>query len=177
MHNRLFLGVSPAPEHILQLTSLQQTLTTDGQAVPRANLHMTLAFLGQVSPTATTQLIDELNQLSAQRKLSSFSVCLNELILWPKAKALCLVARLDDPHLVALQHLCQQVAANLGLHQQQHPFTPHITLFRKTKQFTPQATEPITLNANTLHLFQSVSDNTGVHYPIMHSWSLVEPKP
>lgn len=176
MNKRLFLGVSPAPEHIQRLTTLQQTLLTDGQAVPRANLHMTLAFLGQVSPTATTQLIDKLNQLSAQRQLPSFNVCINQLTLWPKAKALCLVGPLDDPHLMALQHDCQQVAASLGLHHQQHPFTPHITLFRKAKKFTPLAVEPITLNANALHLYQSVSDHAGVHYPIMHSWPLVEPK-
>lgn len=176
MLSRLFIGVSPAPKDIQRLTSLQQQLLTDGQAVPRANLHMTLAFLGQVPPAATTQLIDKLDQLSAQQKLHSFSVCLNALTLWQKAKALCLVGPLDDPHLAALQQECQQVATSLGLHHQQHPFTPHITLFRKAKQFTPLAVEPITLNANTLHLYQSVSDNAGVHYPIIQSWPLVEPQ-
>ncbi|QYJ85633.1 RNA 2',3'-cyclic phosphodiesterase [Shewanella mesophila] len=172
MIKRLFLGISPSSEQANILAHTQSLISTDGRAIPKDNFHVTLYFLGQVDEQQQTQLIKTLNQLNAQNKLKPFSVDLEAIEWWQKPKVICLAGIAKDPALIKLHQTCRQLSHELNLHQSERLFTPHITLFRKAREYSPQQIAPLTITAHELHLYHSVSSESGISYPIIHSWQL-----
>ncbi|MCG9695690.1 2'-5' RNA ligase family protein [Shewanella sp. Isolate11] len=196
MSKRMFLGVSPTAAQTQTLLSLQQAIKTDGRPVPADNFHMTLSFLGQLTSTQEQALIHALDKLSRQQKLATFNVCLNRLHHWPKPKVLCIKADLieelnkekeiktgkeidkaNSSALISLHQQCQRLCDKLDISCGDNPLTPHITLFRKARHYhaVEQQSLPVSLihlQARTLHLYQSLSTDNGVRYPIVHSWPL-----
>ena len=173
MIKRLFLGVSPTQDQAQILAHTQSLISTDGRAIPKDNFHVTLYFLGQVDELQQTQLINALNQLNAQNKLKRFSVDLEAIEWWQKPKVICQAGTAKDFALIELYKTCRQLSHELNLHQSEHPFTPHITLFRKAREYSPRQIPPLTITAHELHLYHSVSGENGVSYPIIHSWPLM----
>ncbi|MGI2258795.1 RNA 2',3'-cyclic phosphodiesterase [Shewanella sp. GXUN23E] len=166
---RLFLGFAPTPAQVVQLSALQRDCQSSGQPVNQANLHMTLVFLGMVSQEQEQQLRDAVAGLPRCR----FSVTLDQLVYWQGAKVLCLSGTVMDPALKQLAHCAGQLAARLGLHQSEHPFTPHITLSRKAKSLPAKVVPPsISLQPDSLHLYLSHNPGDGVRYDIIQSWPL-----
>ncbi|MCL1040269.1 MULTISPECIES: RNA 2',3'-cyclic phosphodiesterase [Shewanella] len=169
---RLFLAISPNAAQLDTLTQLQANIGGEGRIVPRDNLHMTLAFLGQCSAAQQEALSETLARLAHQRRLPAFEVTLNTLAHWDKPKILCLKGEARDPQLVSLFNLCQRLAQQLGLHTSEHSFQPHITLMRKAKALPDIKSPSLTLNGHALHLYHSQSSEQGVQYEILASWTL-----
>ncbi|WP_025820496.1 RNA 2',3'-cyclic phosphodiesterase [Shewanella marina] len=167
---RLFLGFQVNPKQLPTLLELQQQLSHQSmQPVPAANLHLTLAFLGQTSDEQLTAL---LNHIPHWHK-PSFTLELAEVVHWPKPKILALATEQVPTPLQALYQQGQTLAQQLGLHQNEHQFRPHITLFRKAKSLTSDDTFTLSLAPKQLHLFESLSTDNGVQYPILQSWDLL----
>ena len=173
---RLFLAIAPNAAQLAQLTRLQASLDKQGRLVPRDNLHMTLAFLGQCSDDQQEALCDTLDRLAHQRHLPAFEVTLNTLEHWLKPKIICLKGVARDPRLISLFDLCQGLAQQLGLHTSEHSFTPHITLMRKARVLPELKAPSLTLSGNALHLYHSQSSDQGVQYKVLASWPLTAPK-
>ncbi|GIU17658.1 RNA 2',3'-cyclic phosphodiesterase [Shewanella colwelliana] len=174
MLKRLFLGFSPNEVQTTQLLGEQNAIESDGNRVPAANLHLTLAFLGQVNEYQQACLIEQLNHHSTAAKFKRFNVILNEFVHWQKASAICLIGKALDPNLIDLQRRSVTLATDIGLHCSEHDFIPHITLYRKAKRLTAAPPDPLYFAPDTLHLYQSVSTHNGVRYPIVSSWSLID---
>lgn len=182
MTQRLFLGFDIDAASLHGLVQLQQQLTTglpsaaQAHRVRQVNLHLTLAFLGQVN---SQQLPLLLKAIDATAKLT-FSVTLNTLAHWAGPKVLCLAGKAQDTGLQQLACHAQEIAMKLNLHVAEHDFTPHVTLMRKVAQFdvaTAQTTLPahllsLTLAPPLLHLYESSSGPMGVEYHILQSWEL-----
>lgn len=160
---RLFIGVAPALAQKALLTTLLKQLPAPLQAVKTDNLHLTLLFLGQ-SSAAQTQLL--WRQLETQTVLPAFEVQLNTLELWPGPAVFCLSGAIQDSRLRQLDSQLQQAAAMAGFPPPQHQLKPHITLARKAKLWPNPAAEAIelTLSANELLLYHSISTPDGVRY-------------
>ncbi|WP_372872757.1 RNA 2',3'-cyclic phosphodiesterase [Shewanella sp.] len=174
-NKRLFLGFSPDNAQTASLQRLQHKLgevTGTGVDVTPANLHMTLAFLGQADGTQEVALRKEITGLAKPR----FRQQLDTLVHWPGAGVVCLWGKAEDSALIEMFAATQRIAAKLGLHQSEHTFNPHVTLFRKARQFQPPdwQPEPLILTPDALHLYQSQSTATGVQYHILQSWPMTE---
>ncbi|MGL4220897.1 MAG: RNA 2',3'-cyclic phosphodiesterase [Shewanella sp.] len=184
MLQRLFLGFAPNDTQRQQLLQLQQSvtpqLTLHAKPVSKANFHLTLAFLGLANQTQKTQLIESVDKLHRPR----FTVQLDKLALWPKAQVCCLKGDRVSTALALLASQAQDLAQQLQLHQSEHPFRPHISLFRKAKSLSTFDNElllkdlanttitELTLAPEQLHLYLSSSSDSGVEYHILHSWPL-----
>ena len=173
MTKKLFLGITLDKQQLLQLQQLQGHLGSDVRRVPTTNLHITLAFFGLVSNKTQRKLE---KQLSALRK-PAFSVTLNKLSHWKKPKILCVTGQTKDNALLQIAKECQLLAAALNLPSSEHIFSAHITLARKAHKL-PQCPaeqlyfEPLVINPDAIHLFESKSCEKGVEYQILRSWPL-----
>ncbi|MCH4294613.1 RNA 2',3'-cyclic phosphodiesterase [Shewanella sp. 3B26] len=174
-NKRLFLGFSLNSAQTASLQRLQHGLgegAGTGVDVTPANLHMTLAFLGQADGTQEAALRDEITGLAKPR----FRQRLDTLVHWRGAGVVCLWGKAEDSALIGMFEASQAIAAKLGLHQSEHAFNPHITLKRKARVFQkPEWTPtPLTLMPDALHLYHSQSTAIGVQYRILQSWPLAD---
>lgn len=183
MQQRLFLGFAPTDSQRAYLSELQQQLichlNPEAKAVSVSNLHLTLCFMGQANNEQKIALLDAVDRLVKPR----FSVRLNQLDVWPNAQVCCLKGDDIEPPLAQFAKQTQEIADRLQLHRNEHNFCPHISLFRKAKQWTLDESallqlkgmNTLTLTPDNLHLYHSKSTSTGVEYHILDSWALGEP--
>lgn len=167
---RLFLGFALSDQEGESILKLQKHLGAPGKPVEKANLHMTLAFLGQTSQLQRQRLEAALEGIT----MPKFEQRLDTLVHWRGACVVCFWGQATDSGLIDLYHGCQALCHTLGLHQSEHDFNPHITLFRKAKQFSIPAwqPEPVILQPERLNLYLSNSTPAGVRYEVLHSWPL-----
>jgi 2'-5' RNA ligase len=173
MTKRLFLGIALDKQQTQQLSKLQENFDSAVRLVPATNLHMTLIFFGLTDDKTQQQLEEQISLMDKPK----FKLTLNKLVHWEKPKILCLTGESDDPALLKLAKNCSALLSQLELDENEHPFTPHITLARKAKQLpenmpTSVAIKPLLLTPKTIHLFHSQSTIEGVKYEILRSWDL-----
>ncbi len=138
--------------------------------VPAANFHVTLCFLGTVSPRQLEQVCQLLDDVTAP----PFELTVDNTGYWsgPKIFHACPTV-IPDP-LTQLANQAHTAARQAGITVERREYRPHITLIRNIKgDFPPPLFAPqISCRFTQFHLFESVSGNSGVHYPIRSSWPL-----
>lgn len=105
-----------------------------GRPIAQANLHLTLAFLGDVS--AAKQRV--LSQLAGRIQQPGFQVQINDAGQWLRSGVIWVGPRQPSRPLLQLAGLLRAQAARNGCHQPGLPFHPHVSLYR-------QATEAVSL--------------------------------
>jgi len=91
-------------------------------------LHLTLAFLGEVDASGCEQLQAELAKIEADSftlhfgRTGCFPHPRNPRVLW--------IGLRPEPSLLRLAQLVREAVLLRGIPQEEHPFTPHITLAR-----------------------------------------------
>ena len=184
MQQKLFLGFAPTNTQNKYLIALQQTLSThllpEAKPVDADNLHLTLAFLGLVDEEQKISLIDAVNDLTKP----TFSIRLNRFDLWPNAQVCCLKGNNIEPSLARLARQTNQIAEQLKLYKSRHNFCPHISLFRKAKEWRQGNNSPdltifegldkseLTLMPDCLQLYHSTNTPSGVKYQTLYTWAL-----
>ncbi|GAA5191838.1 RNA 2',3'-cyclic phosphodiesterase [Ferrimonas gelatinilytica] len=137
--------------------------------VPVANLHLTLAFLGNVTQSQRQALLARWQTLAVPR----VTLTLDGLAHWPRARVICLTTQYTPPPLSQLANALRRDAACHGLHASQRGFRPHITLFRDVGPLPAgplTLTQPITLTINKVALMESVFEPGGVRYQSIKTW-------
>ncbi|MDC8832081.1 RNA 2',3'-cyclic phosphodiesterase [Alteromonas gilva] len=138
--------------------------------VPPANYHVTLCFLGSISPRQlekTCQLLDDVTA-------APFELTFDNTGYWSGPKIFHVAPSVIPEPLTHLASQTHSVARRAGIGVERREYRPHVTLIRNVKSdfpaplFVPQ----LTCRFSQFHLFESVSGNSGVHYPIRCSWSL-----
>ena len=185
-NKRTFIGFSVPTNHLQGLIDIQQQLTSQLNAaateVHSTNLHITAAFLGQTSKADIQEIDDAISLMS----LNCFTQTLESISYWPKAKILCIegVVSIELSNIV---EQLTQLTKQLNLHQIQHDYRPHVSLFRHVK--IPSSTQtlmneltintskmikltPINFDITELTLFESKSTPVGVEYLALKSWPL-----
>ena len=139
-------------------------------AVPTVNLHMTLCFLGSITPRQHEALIHEIDQLRYQ----PFDVYLNSTGIWNGPKILHVAPESPPEELMALARGVRKASRAAGIAVDGKEYRPHITMIRKAGPTLPLPLfmPDITCHFSDFHLFESVSTPGGVTYPIRHSWPL-----
>ena len=139
-------------------------------AVPAANYHMTLCFLGDINHRQHEDLMVELDALAAE----PFTLTLDETGMWNGPKILFSAPSSPPNELMNLAKLTRKSARNAGIEVEGKEYKPHITIVRKATSTLPLPlfAPVVDVHASAFHLFESVSTPQGVVYPIRDSWSL-----
>lgn len=138
--------------------------------VPAANYHLTLAFLGTITNTQHDQIMQLLDRIEA----APISLTLNTIDRWIGPKILFAAPSSENPELFALAKAVRTAARQCNIQLDKNNYSPHVTLVRKVnEELPPPLFNPdITCTFSHFHLFESVSTERGVHYPIRASWQL-----
>ena len=150
--------------------------------VPSHNLHLTLKFLGDISP-ANVDMIENMLTMEAGRA-AAFPLRVSGLGSFPTPKrARVLWVGLHAPAaLAALQHGIESAAAKLGYEAEEHPFSPHLTIGRVRQQIQPSDQQTIRealertqvgdlgeAEISAVHLFKSDLNRDGAVYTRLFS--------
>ncbi len=169
---RLFFALWPDRATRKQLQAIGQQITEPGvRIVKPANLHVTLSFLGNVTATDEKRLRDFCDDIDSE----SFSLTFDRMTCWPKPRILCLLA---EP-VAGVLDLLDQINARVemaGIALETRPYRPHITLARKVMNNLSVPFEKVTWSAQDFCLVESVSDENGVEYHVLHRWPLKSPE-
>ncbi|GAC20529.1 RNA 2',3'-cyclic phosphodiesterase [Paraglaciecola arctica] len=171
---RAFFGLSPDTKTKLAIEVWRNKAFPKFDApVAAANFHVTLAFLGQISPKQMDTLSEGVEQIS---DLHTFNVSLNRVGYWSKPKALWLGCEDTQIEHLQLAKRLHQIANSVGLQLPKQDYVAHLTLARKCASNPPASLiEPIFNWHNAeFHLYESVSGKKGVSYHIRQSWPLAK---
>lgn len=97
-----------------------------GRPVAAANLHLTLAFLGDVSAEKQRAL----SEMAGRIRQPGFTLTLDDAGQWLRSRVVWLGTRQPPRGLLQLANMLRAQAARSGCYQSPQPFHPHITLLR-----------------------------------------------
>lgn len=144
---RLFIALNFSDTEKDLLCSLQQQLkekSTAGNFTRRENLHMTLAFLGDIPPDGIPKLREILT--SCAKKTSPFSLSLDRLDFFPGKgqEKLWYLSGKTPSDLGGMVQALYIRLTNAGFRLEQREFLPHVTLGRRCITQEPPEIIPIT---------------------------------
>jgi len=123
-HTRHFLALRPDEAAAARLAALCQP--SDGRCVHPADLHLTLAFLGDLRAPSVEALMARLDLVCRPGPLA---VVLDRIEAWRGPRALCALG--DVPQVADLVDALWRELAAFGHVRDTRPFRPHVTLARK----------------------------------------------
>ncbi len=167
---RLFFALPCPPTLADAICSWRDRQNLDGRPVAKANLHLTLAFLGSQPASA----LEELKQLGSHLRADAFMLRLDQLRTIGHGFACLIPSQLPPP----LRQLVEQLHARLSTHGfalDARPFLPHVTLVRNAPT-QPHITPPtFEWHVERFGLFLSVNTPSGAHYRELAGWPLTAP--
>lgn len=132
------------------------------------NVHLTLKFLGDVSPANLERMADVLKVEAAAHKVFSMSV--DGLGAFPSLRRarVIWIGLNAPPSLVAIQRGVEAASARLGYATEERPFSPHLTIGRVGQNITTADLQKIRVameetsvghlgqvEVNAIHIFKS----------------------
>lgn len=144
-----------------------------GRPVVAANLHLTLAFLGEVSQQKEAALC----AIASRIQSPTFSLQLDDLGHWPRPGVVWLGTRRAPLPLLQLASLLRSHAARNGCYQSTLPFHPHVSLLRGATNpvALPASTPQWQLDCSEFSLYESRLSGGRTRYQRLQSWPLVVP--
>lgn len=183
---RLFVGIDlpgDAKEALYRLTLQLKRSSRAGSPVPQENMHLTLAFLGEVRQIDVVK--EALEQAAAGYRASavaltgsSFELKLSGIGSFKQKKGhTWWVGLHDDEGMRRLHALHDEVVQSLrraGFNLVNRPYKPHITLARSVKTTEPVCLEPppVTVSVQGFCLFRSRRIDDRQEYSILAEYSL-----
>jgi len=131
---RAFLGVSlpsPITQALEDIQRRLKVLKLHASWVRPGNIHLTLKFLGDISPQQISPIKTELSRFLTP--VSPFQVTLGPPGVFPDFnRPRTLWVGLEDPegHLLNLHQQVEEALQNQGFPGEKRPFSPHLTLAR-----------------------------------------------
>ncbi len=130
---RSFIAVEiERPELIAKLEEVQREILAseaDLKPVERENIHITMRFLGDISPSMAGRVVDLLKQI----KFEVFLASLHGVGVFPKIafpRVIWVRVEKGSEMLVDIHHQLEAGLHQLGFRSEREAYTPHITLFR-----------------------------------------------
>lgn len=154
-----------------------------GRPVLPADLHLTLAFLGEVEQGRIADLV---GRITGQVPVPRIRLQLGLLDYWPGAQLACLIPA-QDRHLPALADLARQlrrVSAITAGAGDAKPFRPHVTVRRRMpaawmtgRPWPFPLHAPVHLSADGFALLRSAGEASVPRYAVEHVWHSVARPP
>lgn len=163
---RLFFALWPDEPTRVALVRATRTAVrrAGGRPVAQANLHVTLAFLGN-QPVARYDAIvaaaSGLTPVSVQLELDRFGC-------WPRPRIFWLRPARCSAELAGLVDGLWTAMAPLGLPRETRPYRPHVTLARKVTVLPElEPPTPLIWKASGFSLIESVTAERGARYTVV----------
>ncbi len=175
-HRRLFIAFDLPVDtrSLLREMGERAAAAGDGAAVPAANLHVTVTFLGHVDQRVTDRLVPDLFDACHGR---SHRAVLGAAVARPRAgRARLMAVEVDDPDgTIAAQvgRIVDVVRPLMDDHDAERPFWPHVTVARfrrptRVRGFpAPQHEHVFAINRVTLYDSVTSSKGPPVYRPLM----------
>lgn len=172
---RYFIGLDldPTSKLVIQDWREKRLHGLPDKPVPAENYHLTLSFLGDLTPRQYEMTVAKLQDIAVK----SFQCQVSHIGAFIKPQILYLGVN-DNPNLLQLAEQCRNINAAVGVKQHHSQYIPHITITRKHKNAVPLTIEAPVLNLkfSQFHLFESVSSHEKgkpPHYPIRETFELI----
>jgi 2'-5' RNA ligase len=167
---RLFFALWPDDETRASLVTLTRTKThRQGRRVADDNLHLTLAFPGNVTAHVQACLEEAAGRITGV----AFALSIDRLGHWSGPRIIWAAPSQTPPELWSLAAALREVLATCGLEPENRPYQAHITLARKaSRAISVTRIEPITWSISQFCLVESVSEPSGVRYRVLRAWPL-----
>ena len=161
------LDIDPKIQYAMEKWRDRAMLPT-GRAVPAANFHITLIFLGDV----TSRQLEQLCALADRINTTRFELCLDKPGYFPGAGIFWLGPREIPEALTVLADSLRKVSKTLGIKTSRKPFEPHITLLRNchTRPSVPAPDPGFNITCDGFALFESITSYKGARYHLVHQW-------
>jgi RNA 2',3'-cyclic 3'-phosphodiesterase len=160
--DRLFYSLWPdEAERAALAAAAHRLFPLAGLAVPAADLHVTLAFVGAVDAARTARFL-ELN-----RALPTVALRFDAVEHWPKSRVLVATARVVPEGLLRGVDELWQRLDRLGVARDSRPFRPHVTLARDVRRWRGATNWlPVTWTAREIRLVRSDPDASPRYEPL-----------
>ncbi len=132
-----------------------------GRPVAGTNLHLTLAFLGDVSD---------------EKRQPGFTLTLDDAGQWLRSRVVWLGTRQPPRGVLQLANMLRAQAARSGCYQSPQPFHPHITLLRDASHAVaiPPPGFRWTFPVTEFVLYESLFAGGRTRYTPLQRWTLTE---
>ena len=137
-----------------------------GRATPRANLHVTLAFLGAVSEAELARV----RQISPP-PVERFVLSIDTLGFRKRARLLWAAPDAVPPALLELESSLWSELAELEIPRERRPYLPHVTLARRARHVSDTLT-PVHWPVPEFVLVASTPGPRSSVYRILETWPL-----
>ncbi|KAA1049741.1 RNA 2',3'-cyclic phosphodiesterase [Pseudocitrobacter sp. 73] len=143
-----------------------------GRPVAAANMHITLAFLGEISAEKQAALAT----MAGRIRQPGFTLHLDDAGQWLRSRVVWLGTRQPPRGLLQLANLLRAQAARSGCYQSPQPFHPHLTLLRNTAHAVPIPAPGFhwEIPVNEFVLYESHFLNGRTRYTPLQRWTLSE---
>ena len=137
----------------------------------RENLHLTLAFIGTVTPAQLESLLSLANDLQAE----PFDLTLGQLGWWQRNGIVWAGSRVVPPRQRRLLDEMTRALIAGGFAVDARPYFPHITLLRNGRcEGLPELEKPISWRVDDITLVESPLQAAGSNYKVLARWPLLE---
>jgi RNA 2',3'-cyclic 3'-phosphodiesterase len=178
---RSFIAI-PVPDEIGRALAPVQAALPFGRSVAPENLHLTLAFLGEVSEA----MLEEVHFALETLRHPGFEITLAGLDIFGGDRPTTFnIAAQANAGLSDLQKRIRSRLHGIGLEIERRRFSPHVTLARFPKSMTPDETGRIgrflagradlrlpPYRADAFCLYESILTADGAHYEVLASYPL-----
>jgi 2'-5' RNA ligase len=171
---RLFFALPVAPPLADSLAALGQAMARagDGRAVPAGNLHVTLAFLGNVHRAR----IHVLTAVAAGLHGLRVTLTLDTQGTFRRAGVAWIAPREVPAALQALHAALSDALVAAGFALEPRAWRPHVTLARHcARPVAPVLRAPLHLDVDAFALYESVTEPAGPRYDELGRWPLSQP--
>ena len=143
-----------------------------GRPVAAANLHLTLAFLGEVSDEKRQALA----AMAGRIRQPGFTLTLDDAGQWLRSRVVWLGTRQPPRGLLQLASMLRAQAARSGCYQSPQPFHPHVTLLRDASSAVaiPPPGFSWSLPVTEFALFHSAFSRGKTRYTELARWPLAQ---
>ncbi len=175
---RTFLGLELPADIAMQIADWRnRQFHPAGRPIPPANFHITLAYIGEITPGPLERLCQAVDNWLKKDQVSGAYLELDCTGYWPKPGIYWLGPDSWPASLSQLAEKLRHLTTTVGARRDRNPFQPHITLFRNcsTAPTAPMIQPAISLPYRHFTLFESRQGKTGVSYHPLQHWELLSP--
>ncbi|EAR20710.1 RNA 2',3'-cyclic phosphodiesterase [Nitrococcus mobilis] len=165
---RLFLALWPDEGVRCAVARLARRLVPDGRLVPPENLHVTLAFLGDVPGEAMPRV----RAIGANLVGATFALELDRIGCWPRPRISWIAPSHTPAVLGRLNRELRQVLRKAGFPVPSRRFAPHMTLARRSAPHAFHDVTPVVWPIERITLIRSHLERAGARYEILCEWPL-----
>lgn len=173
---RVFFAIWPDNKAQIQLAGLAERLQSasfcEGRKTKAKNIHLTLAFIGEVD-ISRLEALCQVGDKIKDSGMHAFDLAIQKICIWKRKNIVYAEIKEIPQPLMNLVAALQSTLSSIGFPLEQRPYKPHITLMRNASCKTlPELAEPIVWRAREWILVKSDQTSDGSVYTPISRWSL-----